>query len=106
MPLRRKPLFIKSLTHKSLNIDPLYAAQQIVRFPFKEKENVILSRAVHFLQPIVDSESPCGATVALSSNSFYLTEGREGEKRVRVREEEKNLEAFQMQRVASIESSN
>ena len=55
--LRREPLFIKSLTHKSTNIDPLYAAQQIVRFPLKEKENVILSRAVHFLQPIVWAES-------------------------------------------------
>lgn len=73
-------------------------AQQTVRFFPIKKEIVILSRAVYFLEPIVYSERPYGTIIALSSNSFYLTEGS-SERRERVRvKERKNLEAFQMQR--------
>lgn len=95
----------RSSTHKSFNVWIYYTwLSKLFDFPQK-KENVILSRAVYFLKPIVYSERPWGAIISLSPNSFYLTEGS-SERRESESEREKKPWSLSNAKIASIESSN
>lgn len=69
-------------------------ALQTVRFSLGERKcNSIKSSS--FLKPFVYSKRPQGAITALSSNSFYLTEGScEGRDKSESEKEEKNLKPF------------
>lgn len=95
----------KSSTHKSFNVDPLYMAQQIVRFSYKERKCNSLKSSLFF-------ETHCLFWKTMRNHhcivlkQLLFDRGKQWERRESESEREKKPWSLSNAKNASIESSN